>query len=47
LPEPRLGGEWETVIDTTYADGAGPADLAPKSKVEVAGRAVVVLMAEA
>jgi isoamylase len=47
LPEPRLGGEWEIVIDTTYPDGAAPADMAPKSKVEVAGRAVVVLMSEA
>jgi isoamylase len=47
LPEPRLGGEWEVMIDTTYPEGLGPADMAPKSKVEVAGRAVVVLMSEA
>jgi glycogen operon protein len=47
LPEPRLGGEWEIMIDTTYPEGLGPADTEPKSKVEVAGRAVVVLMSEA
>jgi isoamylase len=47
LPEPKLGGEWEIVVDTTYPEGIGPADLTPKSKVEVAGRAVIVLMSEA
>jgi glycogen operon protein len=45
LPEPRLG-EWEIIIDTTYPEGAGPADAPPKSKVEVAGRAVIVLVGE-
>jgi isoamylase len=47
LPEPRLGGEWEIVVDTTYPEGIGPADTTPKSKVEVAGRAVIILMSEA
>ncbi len=48
LPEPKLGGEWEVVIDTSYPQGTGPAgDAAPRSKVEVTGRAVVVLMSEA
>jgi len=47
LPEPKLGGEWEIVVDTTYPEGIGNADLTPKSKVEVAGRAVIVLESEA
>jgi glycogen operon protein len=47
LTEPKLGGEWEIVVDTTYPEGIGNADLTPKSKVEVAGRAVIVLESEA
>ena len=44
LPEPRLGSDWEVVIDTTSEDGLGDAEaFAQKTKVEVAGRGVVVL----
>jgi glycogen operon protein len=44
LPEARLGSDWEVVVDTTNPHGAGEAEgFAPKTKVEVAGRAVVVL----
>ncbi len=44
LPEPALGADWEVVIDTTSEDGLGDAEaFAPKTKVEVAARAVVVL----
>jgi glycogen operon protein len=48
LPEPRLGGEWEIVIDTSDAHGPAPLP-APvtKSKVEVISRAVTVLMSQA
>jgi glycogen operon protein len=45
LPEARLGPDWEVVIDTTNSHG-GAADAQgfnPKTKIEVAGRAVVVL----
>jgi isoamylase len=45
LPESKLGGNWEIVIDTTIPDGEpADADLLPNSKVEVAGRAVTVLL---
>ena len=45
LPEPKAGGEWEVVIDTTIPRGLPPAsDLLPKAKVEVIGRATTVLM---
>jgi isoamylase len=44
LPEPRLGSDWEVVIDTTSEDGLGDAEAyAQKTKVEVAARGVVVL----
>jgi isoamylase len=44
LPEPRLGSDWEVVIDTTSEDGLGDAEaFATKTKVEVAGRGIVVL----
>jgi glycogen operon protein len=44
LPEPRLGSDWEVVIDTTSEDGLGDAEaFATKTKVEVAARGVVVL----
>jgi isoamylase len=44
LPEPKPGGEWQVVVDTTFPQGIGPAgDQLPKSKVEVPGRAVIVL----
>jgi isoamylase len=45
LPESKLGGDWEIVVDTTTATGA-PQDADPmtNSKVEVAGRAVTVLL---
>jgi glycogen operon protein len=48
LPEVRAAGEWEIVIDTTSPQGMPPsADHLPKAKVEVAARAVVVLMSGA
>src|SRR5215472_13449784 len=44
LPEARLGGDWEVVIDTTSPRGSAEAgEFSPKTKVEVAGRAIVVL----
>jgi len=44
LPEPKLSWDWEVVIDTTSDDGLGDAEaFASKTKVEVAGRGVVVL----
>ena len=44
LPEAKLGSDWEVVVDTMDPLGAGEAEaFAPKTKVEVAGRAVVVL----
>ncbi len=44
LPEAKLGSDWEIVIDTLSPDGIGEAErFGPKSKIEVAGRAVVVL----
>jgi isoamylase len=44
LPEARLGGDWEVVIDTTSPHGSAEAgEFSPKTKVEVAGRAIVVL----
>ncbi len=44
LPGAGLGSDWEAVIDTMTPHGAGEAEVyGPKSKVEVAGRAVVVL----
>jgi isoamylase len=44
LPEPKLGSDWEVVIDTTSEDGLGDAEAyATKTKVEVLGRGVVVL----
>ena len=45
LPEARLGIGWEVVIDTTSPRG-DPVDAIgalPRTKVEVAGRAVIVL----
>ncbi|HTU72740.1 MAG TPA: glycogen debranching protein GlgX [Trebonia sp.] len=44
LPEPHLGGEWTIVIDTTAPRGIPEAPDLPKSKVEVASHAVIVLM---
>jgi len=47
LPEARLGSDWEVVVDTTKPHGTGEAEgFAPKTKVEVAGRAVVVLRSQ-
>ncbi len=44
LPEAKLGSDWEVVIDTLSPDGIGDGEgFGPKSKIEVAGRAVVVL----
>jgi len=49
LPEARLGADWEHVIDTASLRGGlgglgGEAEgFSPKTKIEVAGRAVVVL----
>ncbi len=44
LPGAKLGSDWEVVIDTLSPDGIGEAEgFGPKSKIEVAGRAVVVL----
>jgi glycogen operon protein len=45
LPD-RLGSDWEITIDTTTARGAPPedADLTPKTKIEVADHAVIVLV---
>jgi isoamylase len=44
LPEAKLGADWEVVIDTTSEDGLGDAEgFVPKTKIEVAGRGVVVL----
>ena len=45
IPEKRLGIDWEIVVDTTSPRG-DPVDaigFLPKTKIEVAGRAVVVL----
>jgi glycogen operon protein len=45
IPETRLGGSWEIVVDTATPSGApeetGPL---PEPKIEVAGRAVLVLV---
>jgi hypothetical protein len=49
LPEMRLGIDWEIVIDTTSPRGE-PVDaigFLPKTKVEVAGRAVIMLRSRA
>ena len=49
IPEKRLGMDWEVVVDTTSPRG-DPVDaigFLPKTKVEVAGRAVVVLRSRA
>jgi isoamylase len=45
IPEARLGGSWEVLVDTTTPDGA-PVEEGPvtKPKVEVADRAVLVLI---
>src|SRR6516164_5906606 len=44
LPEARLGSDWEVVVDTTSPLGSAEAgEFSPKTKVEVAGRAIVVL----
>jgi isoamylase len=45
LPEAMLGGDWEVVIDTTAARGV-PEDTEhmTKSKVDVAGRATVIML---
>jgi isoamylase len=47
LPD-RLGGNWEVVIDTADSRGAPAenADLTPRAKVEVTGRAVTVLVSK-
>ena len=45
LPEAKLGGDWEVVIDTVDPRG-DPADaigFLPRTKVQVDGRAIVVL----
>jgi len=42
LPEARLGADWEHVIDTASPRGEAEG-FSPKTKIEVAGRAVVVL----
>ena len=45
LPEVKAGYEWEIVIDTSSSRGmSASAEQPPKAKVEVAGRAVTVLM---
>jgi isoamylase len=49
LPEAKLTGDWEVVIDTVSPRG-DPADVigfVPRTKVEVAGRAVMVLRSRA
>jgi isoamylase len=47
LPEVKARCEWEVVIDTTYPRGMpASAEQLPKAKVEVAGRAVTVLMSD-
>ncbi len=49
IPEMKLGIDWEVVVDTTSPRG-DPVDaigFLPKTKVEVAGRAVVVLRSRA
>jgi glycogen operon protein len=43
LPEPKLGGEWEIVADTASPRGVPEAADLPRSKVDVTGRAVIVL----
>jgi isoamylase len=43
LPEMQLSADWEVVIDTATPSQAGNPALLPKSKMEVAGRAAVVL----
>jgi isoamylase len=44
LPDSRLGPSWEIVVDTATPDGASEAAaLSPKSQVELAGYAAVVL----
>src|SRR5215470_13975586 len=44
LPEARLGNDWEVVVDTTGPRGSAESlEFSPKTKVEVAGRAIVVL----
>jgi glycogen operon protein len=47
LPD-RLGGNWEAVIDTADSRGAPAqdADLTPRAKIEVTGRAVTVLVSK-
>jgi glycogen operon protein len=45
LLEPKVGIDWEIVVDTTSPRG-DPVDaigFLPKTKVEVAGRAIIVL----
>jgi len=45
LPEAKLSGDWEVVIDTVSprGDATDAIGFLPRTKVEVAGRAVVVL----
>jgi isoamylase len=43
LPEMRLGADWEVVIDTAASSQTDNPPLLPKSKMEVVGRAAVVL----
>jgi glycogen operon protein len=47
LPEAKAATEWEVVVDTATPDGApaGP-DTAPKSKIDVTGRAVTILLSQ-
>jgi isoamylase len=47
LPDSRLGGSWDVVIDTTSPDGETEAPpLSPKSEITVAGRGTVVLRSQ-
>jgi isoamylase len=45
LPEATVAGEWELVVDTALPQGVPEAGDLPKTKVEVTGRAAVILMA--
>jgi isoamylase len=48
LPEPKLGSEWQVVVDTAYPTGLGDVtDVTLKSKVEVTSRSVTILMSGA
>jgi isoamylase len=43
LPQARLAAGWQVVIDTAQPGAASSPSLAPKTELEVSGRAVVVL----